>query len=68
MWSFVVHHSVAEMRVSASKSEAMVLCRKPGDCSLWAGTDYLPQVKEFENHESVGWIRRPAGGLVRLQQ
>ncbi|KAK0148818.1 Calmodulin-regulated spectrin-associated protein 3 [Merluccius polli] len=36
------------MRVSTSKSEAMVLCWKRVDCSLWVGSELLPQVKEFK--------------------
>jgi len=36
------------MRVSTSKSEAMVLCRKLVDCSLQVGTECLPQAKEFK--------------------
>ena len=35
------------MRISTSKSEAVVLCRKPVDCSLQVGTECLPQAKEF---------------------
>ncbi len=36
------------MKVSTSKSEAMVLCRKKVDCSLWVGSELLPQVEEFK--------------------
>ncbi|KAL3041038.1 hypothetical protein OYC64_011923 [Pagothenia borchgrevinki] len=36
------------MRISTSKSEAMVLSRKPMDCPLQVGTESLPQVKEFK--------------------
>ncbi len=36
------------MRVSSSKSEAMVLCRKTVNRSLWAGRELLPQAKEFK--------------------
>ena len=36
------------MRISTSKSEAMVLSRKPVDCLLRVGNESLPQVKEFK--------------------
>jgi len=36
------------MRVSTSKSEAMVLWWKPVDCTLQVGTECLPQAKEFK--------------------
>ena len=36
------------MRVSTSKSKAMILCWKKVDCSLWVGNELLPQVKEFK--------------------
>ncbi len=36
------------MRVSTFKTEAMVLCLKPVDCSLWVGSELLPQAKEFK--------------------
>ncbi len=36
------------MRVSTSKSETMVLCWKTVDCSLWVGSELLPQAKEFK--------------------
>lgn len=38
---------MAGMRVSTSKSEAMVLCSKAMDCSLQVGSELLPKVKEF---------------------
>ncbi len=28
-------------------SEAMVLCQKKVDCSLWVGSELLPQTKEY---------------------
>ena len=37
------------MRVSISKSEAMVLCRKMVDCSLRVGSELLPQSNEFKD-------------------
>lgn len=36
------------MRISTSKTEAMVLCRKKVDWSLWAVDELLPQVKQFK--------------------
>ncbi|XP_057696067.1 uncharacterized protein LOC130918404 [Corythoichthys intestinalis] len=36
------------MRISTSKSEAMVLSRKRVDCSLQVGGEFLPQVEEFK--------------------
>ena len=36
------------MRVSTSKSEAMVLCRKTVECSLRVGSELLPQAKDFK--------------------
>ena len=36
------------MRVSTSKSEAMVLCRKTVECSLRVRSELLPQAKEFK--------------------
>ncbi|KAK5888302.1 hypothetical protein CesoFtcFv8_016814 [Champsocephalus esox] len=36
------------MRISTSKSEAIVLSRKPMDCPLQVGNESLPQVKEFK--------------------
>ncbi len=36
------------MRVSTCKSDVMGLCRKKVDCSLWVGSELLPQVKEFK--------------------
>ena len=36
------------MRISISKSEAMVLSRKPMDCAVQVGNEALLQVKEFK--------------------
>ncbi|KAK3515201.1 hypothetical protein QTP70_010606 [Hemibagrus guttatus] len=38
----------AEMRISTSKSEAMVLDRKKVACPLQVGGEFLPQVEEFK--------------------
>ncbi|KAK0143837.1 hypothetical protein N1851_017957 [Merluccius polli] len=47
-WGGLQPTVAVRMRVSTSKSEAMVLCRKTVDCSLWVGSELLPQVKEFK--------------------
>ena len=38
----------AGMKISTSKSEAMVLSRKRVECSLRVGEEVLPQVEEFK--------------------
>jgi len=43
---FAAECEAAGMRVGTSKSEAMVLCLKPVDCSV--GTECLPEAKEFK--------------------
>ncbi|KAK5906143.1 hypothetical protein CgunFtcFv8_002034 [Champsocephalus gunnari] len=45
---FTTECEAAGMRISTSKSEAMVLSRKPIDCPLQVGNESLPQVKEFK--------------------
>lgn len=45
---FAAECEVVGMRISTSKSEAMVLSRKPVDCLLQVGNEPLPQVKEFK--------------------
>uniref|UniRef100_A0A8P4KHH4 Reverse transcriptase domain-containing protein n=1 Tax=Dicentrarchus labrax TaxID=13489 RepID=A0A8P4KHH4_DICLA len=45
---FTAECQAAGMRISTSKSEAMVLSRKPVDCLLRVGSESLPQVKEFK--------------------
>uniref|UniRef100_A0AAQ4R3P6 Reverse transcriptase domain-containing protein n=1 Tax=Gasterosteus aculeatus aculeatus TaxID=481459 RepID=A0AAQ4R3P6_GASAC len=45
---FAVECEAVGMRISTSKSEAMVLSRKPMDCLLQVGNVSLPQVKEFK--------------------
>ena len=44
---FAAECEAAGMRISTSKSEAMVLSRKPMDCLLHVGK-FLPQVTEFK--------------------
>jgi len=44
---FAAECEAAGMRVSPAKSEAMVLCPKPVDCSLLVGIECLPKAKEF---------------------
>jgi len=45
---FAAKREAVRMRVSTSKSEAMVLCRKTVECSLRVGSELLPQAKEFK--------------------
>ncbi|KAK3529892.1 hypothetical protein QTP86_007210 [Hemibagrus guttatus] len=45
---FAAECEVAGMRVSSSKSEAMVLDRKKVVCTLQVGGEVLPQVEEFK--------------------
>ncbi|KAK3505719.1 hypothetical protein QTP70_020512 [Hemibagrus guttatus] len=45
---FAAERKVAGMRVSTSKSEAMVLDRKKVACTLQVGGEVLPQVEEFK--------------------
>ncbi|KAK3542730.1 hypothetical protein QTP70_000090 [Hemibagrus guttatus] len=45
---FAAECEAAEMRISTSKSEAMVLDRKKVACTLQVGGEFLPQVEEFK--------------------
>uniref|UniRef100_A0A671X7J4 Reverse transcriptase domain-containing protein n=1 Tax=Sparus aurata TaxID=8175 RepID=A0A671X7J4_SPAAU len=45
---FAAECEAAGMRISTSKSEAMVLDRKKVACSLRVGGEFLPQVEEFK--------------------
>uniref|UniRef100_A0A3Q3JAD5 Reverse transcriptase domain-containing protein n=1 Tax=Monopterus albus TaxID=43700 RepID=A0A3Q3JAD5_MONAL len=45
---FAAECEAAGMRISTSKSEAMVLSRKRVACSLQVGGEFLPQVEEFK--------------------
>ena len=45
---FAAECEAAGMRISTSKSEAMVLSRKRVDCLLRVGEEVLPQVEEFK--------------------
>ena len=45
---FAAECDMAGMRISTSKSEAMVLDRKKVTCPLWVGGEPLPQVEEFK--------------------
>jgi len=44
---FAAECEAVGMRVSTSKSEAMVLCWKMAECSLRVGSEWLLQVKVF---------------------
>lgn len=46
------------MRISTSKSVALVLSRKLIDCPLQAGNKSLPQVKEFKCFKVLFTINR----------
>ncbi len=63
-----VECEAARMRISTSKSEVMVLSRKPVDCPLWVGNEFSPQVKEFEYlgflFTSEGTIERETGQRI----
>ncbi|KAK3558815.1 hypothetical protein QTP86_028745, partial [Hemibagrus guttatus] len=48
MGCFAAECEAARMRVSTSKSEAMVLDRKKVACTLQVGGELLPQVEEFK--------------------
>merc|ERR1712240_728193 len=45
---FAAECEAAGMRISTSKSEAMVLSRKPVVCTLQVGSEPLPQVEELK--------------------
>ncbi|KAI3365299.1 hypothetical protein L3Q82_010392 [Scortum barcoo] len=45
---FAAECEAAGMRISTSKSEAMVLDRKRVACPLWVGGEVLPQEEEFK--------------------
>ncbi|KAI3371667.1 hypothetical protein L3Q82_024232, partial [Scortum barcoo] len=45
---FAAEYEAAGMRISTSKSEAMVLSRKGVYCPLRVGEEFLPQVEEFK--------------------
>ncbi|KAI3353859.1 hypothetical protein L3Q82_004862 [Scortum barcoo] len=45
---FAAECEAAGMRISTSKSEAMVLSWKRVDCPLWVGEEFLPQVEDFK--------------------
>ncbi len=48
---FAVKCELVRMRVSISKSKAMVFCQKTVDCPLTLGDELLPQAREFKYHE-----------------
>ena len=45
---FAAKCEAAGMKISTSKSEAMVFDRKKVACSHWVGEEFLPQVEEFK--------------------
>jgi len=57
------------MRVSTSKSEAMVLCQKTVECSFRVGSELLPQVKgSIISGSGAKWSGRWTDRLVRCLQ
>ncbi|KAI3367896.1 hypothetical protein L3Q82_026726, partial [Scortum barcoo] len=72
---FAAECEAAGMRISTSKSEAMVLDRKRVACPLRVGGEVLPQVEEFKygkmmRDDRIGrrWSVRLTGGLVQRPQ
>ncbi|KAK3532712.1 hypothetical protein QTP86_028082, partial [Hemibagrus guttatus] len=75
---FAAECEVAGMRVSTSKSEAMVLDRKKVACTLQVGGEVLPQVEEFKylgvlftsegrmDHEIDSWIGAAAAVMQSM--
>ncbi|KAK5881282.1 hypothetical protein CesoFtcFv8_022100 [Champsocephalus esox] len=72
---FATECEASGMRIS-TKSEAMVLCRKPMDCPLQVGNESLPQVKEFKYlwvlfsskgtmEREMGWRIGAAGAVLQ---
>ncbi|KAK5873269.1 hypothetical protein PBY51_018325 [Eleginops maclovinus] len=65
---FVAECEAAGMRISTSKSEAMVLSREPMDCPLQVGNEALPHVKEFKYlgvlFSSEGTMEREMGRRI----
>ncbi|TWW60228.1 hypothetical protein D4764_05G0003180 [Takifugu flavidus] len=45
---FAAACEAAGMKISTSKSEAMVLNRKKVECPLWVKEEMMPQVEEFK--------------------
>ncbi|KAI3376129.1 hypothetical protein L3Q82_016659 [Scortum barcoo] len=71
---FAAECEAAGMRISTSKSEAMVLDRKRVACPLQVGGEVLPQVEEFKylgvlfTRVRERWSVRLTGGLVQRPQ
>ncbi len=71
---FAAECEAVGMRISASKSEAMVLSRKRVACPLQVGGVLLPQVEEYSSiwgscsRVREGWNGRLTDGLVQLLQ
>ncbi|KAK3529274.1 hypothetical protein QTP70_024827, partial [Hemibagrus guttatus] len=59
---FAAECDAAGMRVSTSKSEAMVLDRKKVACTLQVGGEFLPQVEEFKY---LGYCLRVREGWIK---
>jgi len=54
---FTAECEAVRMRVSTSKSKAMVLCRKTVECCLRVGREFLPQEKEFKYLAACSRVR-----------
>ena len=52
------------MRISTSKSEAMVLSQKRVDCPLQVGGESLPQVEEFKYLEVLFRVKGKWSGRL----
>ena len=66
---FAAECEAAGMKISTSKSEAMVLSRKRVDCPLQVGGESFLQVEEFKYlRVREKWTRRLTNGLGQRQQ
>ena len=55
---FAAECEAARIKISTSKSEAMVLIRKKVECLLWVGEEILLQVEKFKYLQRGKWSRR----------
>ncbi|CAM4630673.1 unnamed protein product [Leuciscus chuanchicus] len=67
---FAAEYEAAGMRISTSKSEAMVLSRKRVVCPLQVGGEFLSQVEEFLYLEAadMSFLRRVSGRSRRDEE
>lgn len=45
---FTAECNATVMRISTSKSEAIISCQNTLNCPLWAGSEFQPHVKELK--------------------